>query len=194
MLMIFTLPTNSPARTEDDENLARQAQHEPTLFGQVYERHMERIYAYCLARTGSVEDAQDLTSDIFLAALENLDRYDRRRSFAGWLYGIAHHKVVDHYRRRRFSTPLEAIESMADPGASTEGEAEKRIQLQSAARAIRTLRTDQAEALTLRIFAGLSAADIGQIMGKSDAAVKMLVHRALGNLHAQLAPELEAIR
>lgn len=193
MLFFSNISKQSAPLVLSDETLASQVQREPHIFGQLYERHTNRVYAYCLARTGSVEDAQDLTSDIFLAALENLARYDSRRSFAGWLYGIAHHKVVDYYRRRPASTPLEAIEKIADPAASTEARVEKRIRMQAVARSLQTLNHEQAEALTLRIFAGLSTAETGLVMGKSEAAIKMLVYRALQNLQERLSPEMEEI-
>ena len=193
MLINFSLSPLTQTSAQDDERLARLAQTNPQAFGQLYERHADRIYSYCLARTGAVEDAQDLTADIFLAALENLERYDSRRSFTGWLYGIAHHKVVDHYRRRRPATSLEMAAEIPDPGCQTEDKAEEHIQMQLVARAISTLGDDQAEALRLRIFAGLSAAETGAVMGKSEAAVKMLVHRALGNLQNRLAREIEVI-
>lgn len=191
MLLNFTIPTYSTTQAREDEALARQAQANPQLFGQLYERHVDRIYNYCLARTGDVEDAQDLTADIFLAAMENIHRYDVKRSFAGWLYGIAHHKVIDHYRRRRPTTSLDLVAEIRDPSRHTEEEVEQEIVMQNVLRAIQVLGDDQAEALTLRIFAGLSAAEVGAVMGKSEAAVKMLVHRAVENLQIRLAREIE---
>lgn len=192
MLITFSFSQSiHPQVQPTDEDLARQAQRKPELFSPLYERHVARVYHFCLARTGSEPDAQDLTSEIFLSALENLAKYDNRRSFAGWLFGIAHHKVADYYRRRRLITPLDDTTDLPDPDNRTEDDAEHEIQMKTVARAIQTLGSEQAEALTLRIFAGLSAAEAGSIMGKSEAAVKMLVHRAIGNLQNRLAREIE---
>jgi RNA polymerase sigma-70 factor (ECF subfamily) len=172
---------------EDDVTLARQARADPHAFAELYRRYMGPIYRFHLIRTSNVQDAQDLTSLTFLAALESIESYRGQGSFAGWLFGIASHKVADHYRRRRVSASLEAIEEMADPEPYPEEVAATRLQLSQVARALATLAPDQAEALTLRLSGGLSALEVGRIMGRSEAAVKMLVHRGLRNLQDRLA-------
>lgn len=153
---------------------------------------MQRIYHFHLIRTSNVDDAQDLTSQTFLAALESIETYRGQGSFCGWLFGIAGHKVADHYRRRRGDEPLEMAEVLHDPDPSPAEVAATRLQLAQVSAALRTLAPDQAEALTLRIFGELSAAEVGRIMGKSEAAVKMLVHRGLRKLreYLTLTPEV----
>jgi RNA polymerase sigma-70 factor (ECF subfamily) len=176
---------------EDDVTLARQARADPQAFAELYRRHLQPIYRFHLIRTSNVEDAQDLTSQTFLAALESIESYRGQGSFVGWLFGIASHKVADHYRRRRVSAPLEAVEDLTDPEPHPEEVAATRLQLRQVARALATLAPDQAEALTLRLSGGLSALEVGRIMGRSEAAVKMLVHRGLRNLQDRLVLELE---
>jgi RNA polymerase sigma-70 factor (ECF subfamily) len=176
---------------EDDVTLARRARADPHAFAELYRRYMEPIYRFHLIRTSNVQDAQDLTSQTFLAALESIESYRGQGSFAGWLFGIASHKVADHYRRRHVSASLEAIEEMTDPEPYPEEVAATRLQLTQVARALATLAPDQAEALTLRLSGGLSALEVGRIMGRSEAAVKMLVHRGLRNLQDRLAPGTE---
>jgi RNA polymerase sigma-70 factor (ECF subfamily) len=156
-------------RPVSDETLALQSRRNPQLFAELYSRYMKRIYNYHLARTGNISDAEDLTSQTFLAALEHLENYDEQRVFSGWLFGIANHKLVDHYRRKKVNLPMVA----------------------QVAKALRNLAPDQAEAVTLRIFAELSAMEVGRVMGKSEAAVKMLVHRGLQRLKEKLAFQLE---
>jgi RNA polymerase sigma-70 factor (ECF subfamily) len=172
--------------TTSDETLVGQIRRDPEAFAELYRRHIQRIYHFHLLRTGNVEDAQDLTSQTFLAALESIEAYRGQGSFCGWLFGIAGHKVADHYRRQRIDAPLEMAEALRDSDPSPEDVAANRLQLALVSDALRTLAADQAEALTLRVFGGLAAAEVGRIMGKSEAAVKMLVHRGLRELRDRL--------
>jgi len=177
--------------TLDDETLAWQARSNSHAFAELYGRYMERVHRFLLARTGSVQDTQDLTSQTFLAALESINKYGSRGSFGGWLFGIARHKLADHYRRRRVEVSLDGIESLHHADPSPEEVAEARLQLARVSKALQSLDGRQAEALALRIFGQLSAAEVGQVMGKSEAAVKMLVHRGLRKLQERLNHTLE---
>ncbi len=172
--------------TTSDEILVRQVRRDPEAFVELYRRHIRRIYHFHLVRTSNVDDAHDLTSQTFLAALENIETYHGQGSFCGWLFGIASHKVADHYRRRRVDEPLEMAEALQDTDPSPADVAATRLQLAQVSEALRTLAPDQAEALTLRVFGELSAVEVGRMMGKSEAAVKMLVHRGLRKLREKL--------
>jgi RNA polymerase sigma-70 factor (ECF subfamily) len=174
-----------------DEVLAQAARRDPQAFAELYARYVERIYRYHLIRTGSVQDAQDLTSQTFLAALESIASYRGQASFGGWLFGIASHKVADHYRRRRTHLDLERAEELDDPGSSPEQVVAMRQQMARVAEALQSLAPEQAEALTLRIYGELTAAEIGRVVNKSEAAVKMMVHRGLCKLREKLALNLE---
>jgi RNA polymerase sigma-70 factor (ECF subfamily) len=178
-------------RPVSDETLALQSRRNPQLFAELYSRYMKRIYNYHLARTGNMSDAEDLTSQTFLAALEHLENYDEQRVFSGWLFGIANHKLVDHYRRKKVNLPMDAIERLSVSQPSPEESVTNQLQVAQVAKALRNLAPDQAEAVTLRIFAELSAMEVGRVMGKSEAAVKMLVHRGLQRLKEKLAFQLE---
>lgn len=152
---------------------------------------MRQIYAFHLMRTGNVEDAQDLTSQTFLSALEGMRKRSASINPAAWLFGIAKHKLADHYRKRRVQIGLDSVEARSHPDPSPEEVATTRIELDQVIHALRTLAPQQAEALVLRIFAELSAAEVGRMMGKSEAAVKMLVHRGLRKLQGEISFSLE---
>ena len=123
----------------DDETLARLAGQEPHVFAGLYHRYLDRIYHYHLVRTGSVEDAQDLTSQTFLAALEHIDAYRGQSSFCRWLFSIAGHKLVDYYRRRRPAVPLDSAESWQDPADLPEDVAIAHVRLAQIAAALAAL-------------------------------------------------------
>lgn len=182
---------NSPLRellSASDEDLVRLAKQESAAFAELYHRHLNRVYRYHLARTGNPGDAQDLTAQTFLAALEGVSSYRGSGSFAAWLMGIAHNKLSLHYRQGERTEALEDCPEPVDPSPAPELVAGKRLQFSQVCRALKLISAERAEAIVLYIFADLSASEAGHIMGKSDAAVKMLVQRGLRELREQLVP------
>jgi RNA polymerase sigma-70 factor (ECF subfamily) len=174
----------------DDAALAREARSDPQAFTQLYGLYLDRVYRFVLLRTGNVDDAQDLTSQTFLAALESVQKYDGRGSFGGWLFGIARHKIADHYRRRRPDVPLDQAESLHHPDPDPEEVADAHLQLARVAQALQSLDAQQAEAVALRIFGELDTGEVGEVMGKSEGAAKMLVHRGLNKLRTRFSLEV----
>jgi RNA polymerase sigma-70 factor, ECF subfamily len=172
-----------------DDSLAARAAHDPAAFTALYQQQVQRVYAYHLARTGNAHDAQDLTSQTFMAALEAIGRYNGSGAFAAWLLAIARHKLVDYYRSRKPAASLDEVLELPHPDPSLEDSTNHRLQLSQIASALQALTPDRAEALTLRIFGGLSAAETAQAMGKTEPAVRMLVHRAMQDLKAILLTE-----
>ncbi|MBN1314458.1 MAG: RNA polymerase sigma factor [Anaerolineales bacterium] len=176
-----------------DEQLARQARGDPDAFAELFHRHAAAVNRYLFFKTGSADDAQDLTSQTFLAALENIERYRGQGSWRGWLFGIARHKLMDHYRQRRPDVGLELAHGVHDSQPAPEEQAGLNLQFDQVGRALQRLSADQSEALCCRVFAGLSAAETARVMDKSEAAVKMLVFRGLGKLREQLALTQEVL-
>ncbi len=150
-----------------------------------YDQFVERVYRYHLSRTGSVAEAEDLTSETFHAALENFSRC-RAGEEEPWVIGIARHKLVDHFRRSKHPQPLETIEDWPDPDPSPEDQASQRLEIGQVAAALRRVTPERAEALTLHYFAGLGLAEVGRAMGRSEEAAKKLVQRALADLREAL--------
>ncbi len=157
-------------------------------FTQLYQEYFEKVYRYHVARTGNVHDAQDLTSETFKTAYENIDRYRGEGSWGGWLFGIAHHKMVDHFRRQK-NHPDELDESLCLESADPETVAFQNIQDRQLFSHLMSLAPERAEALRLRFWGGLTASEIAQVMGKSEAAVKMLVYRAVQDLRMAFSEE-----
>jgi RNA polymerase sigma-70 factor (ECF subfamily) len=166
----------------DEVMLARRAKDDPAAFAELYRRHVDHVYRYLLLRTGHSEDAQDLTAQTFMAALEHITSYQPRGAFRLWLLGIARHKLADFYRKNRLTLPLEALDSLPHPDPLPDETVGQHLELEQVTQALRRLSPDRAEAFTLRVFGECSAAEIGRMMGKSEAAVKMLVHRAWQDL------------
>lgn len=173
----------------DDEEMAFQTDGNPLAFAELYRRHVSHVYRYLFVRVGNVPDAEDLTSQTFLAAFESISGYRGEGKYAAWLLGIARRKAADHFRHWQTVLPLEWGTRMADPNPSLEESVVERSRREQLINAIRGLTPDRAEALSLRVFGGLSAADVGYVMGKSEGAVKMLVSRALQDLRRRLIHE-----
>ena len=179
-------PARGSLERSSDHDLARAAGKDGAAFSELYRRHFRHVYGYHLLRTGNVDDAQDLTSQTFIAALESIHRFDGRGSFAAWLMGIAHHKMASHYRRKRPEADLEAGENLPNPHHSLEEIAYHHGLMRRVQQALRRLAPDRAESFSLRVFGGLSAAETAEVLGKTEGAVKMLVHRAVKDLRALL--------
>ncbi len=182
-----TLSTTEPLPVQtEDHVLVRQAQQDLRSFSGLYQRYAQQVYRYLLVRVGNVDDAQDLTSQTFLVAMENLHKYRGEGNFAAWLLGIARHKTVDQYRRRKPETVLDTAVPLPDTHDPPDDVIARKLEIEKVTRKLQTIAPDRAEALSLRLFAGLEVAEIAQIMDRNEAAVRMLVFRGLRDLQAQL--------
>lgn len=177
----------SPPLALDDMTLVQAAKTDMSAFSGLYQRYATQVYRYLLVRVGNAPEAQDLTSQTFMAAMQGLKSYRGQQPFPAWLLGIARHKVADLYRRQQPDVGLEMAEDMAaDADGSLEDAVSRQLALEQVARKMQTLAPDRAEALTLRLFGGLEVPEIAQIMNRNEAAVRMLVFRGLRDLQAQL--------
>lgn len=188
--MSLTMTTDSKTLSEE-MRLARQAAQEAEAFAELYRRHVTRVYRYHLAHSGNVKDAEDLTSQTFLAALEGIRSFRGDGSFAAWIMGIAVRRRALFFRRRRPEVPLEAASLFPDPRPDPAQAAFSRLEAESLSRLIQQISPDRREALILRFFSGLTFAEAARVLHKSEAAVKMLVARGLDDLRQRISPVLE---
>jgi RNA polymerase sigma-70 factor (ECF subfamily) len=191
-LTISALLAEAPATIEDDRALVQAARADLRAFNGLYERHVTSVYRYLLVRVGNVADAEDLTSQTFLVAMENLDKYRGERPFLAWLFGIARHKVADKYRRQKPELMLETAADLADPQDDPDDLVSQKLQIEAVAQKLQTLSPDRAEAISLRLFGGLDIPEIARLMRKQEPAVRMLLHRGLQDLQTRLNPNQEA--
>ena len=175
--------------TEDDAVLIERARSDPEAFGDLYERYVTRIYSYIYHRTGNSAEAEDLTERVFLQALTHLSNYTYRGlPFSVWLFRIAHNLVANWYRDRGRSktTSLDGIGSVLQEIDTLERVEEAAL----VRRAVAQLSRDRQQLLLLKFGQELSHAEIGQIMGRSEGAVKALLHRTLKALKEELKESL----
>jgi len=177
--------------TLDDPSLAHLARTEPEAFAELYRRHVASVYRYHLAHTGDEKDAEDLTSQTFMAALEVIKSYRGTAPYITWILGIAFRLRSRHFRGRKPEVPLEAALHIPTSSLPTDKSAFQRLERTQIINALRQLSSDRAEALILCFFSGLSFREAGAVLGKSEAAVKMLISRGLQDLRTRSSIALD---
>jgi RNA polymerase sigma-70 factor (ECF subfamily) len=172
------------AEEPDERLLVEAAQRDPVKFGDLYELHFERIYAFIFRRVSDRQTAEDLTSDVFHKALANLPSYeDRGAPFAGWLFRIAANAVADQFKRTAREIALSS-EEPPQPSVQPDLEAiEDRARL---FRLVKKLPEDQRGVIVQRFVEQKSIREIAQELKRSEGAVKQLQFRALQSLRAQM--------
>lgn len=164
-------------------NLAAQGDQE--AFGVLYERYVSRIYSYIYYRTGNQHDAEDLTARVFFRALRHVENYkDRGLPLSAWLYRIAHNLVANWHRdnSRRKEIPLDEIILVRHGGDLPEMVLIENEEKENLLSVIHRLPADRQQLILLKFVEHLSNAEIGQVMGRSEGAVKSLYHRTLLSL------------
>lgn len=171
-----------------DMALVAQARENPDAFGELYERHVRKIYNYIYYRTGNYQDAEDLTAKVFQRAFRHVHRFeDKGVPFSAWLYRIAHNLVANWHRdrSRRTIVPLETYHRDDDPAVHPEKEAIAGERTEVLLKIIRELPDERQQLLILKFVEHLSNAEIGAIMGRSEGAIKSLYHRTLKALRTE---------
>jgi RNA polymerase sigma-70 factor (ECF subfamily) len=163
--------------------ITRAKRGEEAAISQLYRRYAPRIYGYVASRVSDPTLAEDLTSDVFLRALEGLPRFEYRGiSLGAWLYRIAHDRVADHFRKRARRRTLPLENGMLPPQNGAEPEVDANLEGQRLKQAIGQLTADQQQVILLRFNAGLKLREAAYVMDRSIDAVKMLQWRALTKL------------
>jgi RNA polymerase sigma-70 factor (ECF subfamily) len=172
----------------DERALIERAKQDKDAFGELYARYVDKIYSYVYYRTGNNQDAEDLTARVFFRAIQHIGNYeDQGVPFSAWLYRIAHNLLANWYRdqSRRQILSLDSITQWHvedSPELATELLEDQEALLA----AIRRLPAERQELLILKYVERMSNADIGEIMGRSEGAVKSLYHRTLLSLRDDL--------
>lgn len=155
-------------------------------FDALYGRFADRLYRYLYARVGDAAYAEDLFGELWLRVVERLERFHPPVSgvepaFTAWLYRVAHNLAIDSLRRGGSAgLPLDLELASRDPTPDEQAIAgEERLSLRAA---IERLTPDQREVVMLRFFEERSNAEVAALTGRSEGAVKVMQHRALGTL------------
>jgi RNA polymerase sigma-70 factor (ECF subfamily) len=161
------------------------AQRQPAAFAEIYDCYCTTVYRYLYSRIGNQADTEDLTTQTFLAALENLHRYREQGQFAAWLFRIARAKAMDYFRRGKSEVSLEALEFHADE-TDPLGLVIQRQELAQLTAVIQQMDPEERELLQLRYLAELSFPEMAALLGKNEAAVKKSIYRLLARIQSQV--------
>jgi len=173
-----------PSGHDPDLADVRAAQRDRAAFGTLYRRYVDRVYGYCFYLLGDHHDAEDVTERTFLSALAAVNRFrDDGATFRAWLFRIAHNELANtlRTRARHRTSSLDAVAEQpidADP-ARLVGLADEGRRLRAS---LEMLPEDRRQVVVLRFVDGLSAREIGIVLGRSEGSVRVLQHRALRQL------------
>jgi RNA polymerase sigma-70 factor (ECF subfamily) len=176
------------ALPEDAELISRAQGGEVEAFGELYKRYLDPIYRYIRVRVSEDLVAEDLTEVVFLRSFERLDRYkELGLPFSAFLYRVARNLLVDHYRKQPGDAPLEVTDRLELPEPALEEQVIKGEHIQAAQKALASLPADYQEVIRLRVILDLPTATTADWIGKSEGAVRVLLHRALKALRARVS-------
>jgi len=164
-------------------------------FARLYDAHIDEVFRFIFYRVHDQQTAEDLTSQVFLKAWDNLSGYELRgRPFKAWLLQIARNSVIDHYRTRKDIVPLEPnAMSRPDPGANVSRQVEQRLQGEWLRAKLEHLTEDQRDVLILKFIHGLSTKEVAEFTGRKEGAVRALQMRGLQALADLIDDETMAL-
>ena len=167
-----TILSSKQIRQESDElELIQAARQDPAIFGELYKRYVERVYRYLYSRIGNVHEAEDLTAQTFLAAFESFERFRQDAHFAPWLFSIARHKAMDHFRHGKSAPFIEEIHEIPVE-KDLLFEVTQSEQVQALAAIIPTLPERDRELLRLRFLAEMSFPQMARLLHRNESALK----------------------
>ncbi len=172
---------------DDDRLYAEKCQAGDTdAFGVLYDRYIEKIYRFIYYKIFSKETAEDLTSDVFTKAFQKIDSFDAGKgNFSAWLYRIARNTVIDHYRTRKATLPIDDVFDVAFDERTVE-QKDAIMALEKVSKYLDTLNPKQREIITLRIWEELSYREIAEIVGGTEDSVKMAFSRSIRDVREKL--------
>ena len=181
-----------PGNLDVDRSAVERARRDPRAFDALYRKYVAQVYSFALYELRNPHAAEDVTAQVFLRALTGLPRFREQTdgpdsSFRVWLFQIARNALSNEKRRvrRHPTSPIElALEYPAtDDVQATAG---NRFELERVWQHIEQLPADRRRALVLRFVNEMSTREIADILGKSEGATRVLIHRSLQSVAHQL--------
>lgn len=179
--------TYHPHSPMESEIIAQCQQGNLREFGRLYEEYVKKVYQFIYFKTHHRETAEDLTSVVFMKAMENIKSFDPKLApFKAWLFRIARNTVIDHYRSHKETVDLEDVWDLKG-SQDVARDVEMDLKIQSVQKYMEKLKPDQREIVLLRVWGDHSFKEIAEITGKSEAAAKMMFKRTIDTLRADFA-------
>ncbi len=155
------------------------------LFGNLYQRYVDKIYKFIYYKTHHKETAEDLTSQTFFKALENIKNFDSDKGqFSSWLYRIAKNCVIDYYRTKKETIDIfDAWDLVGREDIKRDSEFKE--QLEKVERYLEQFTSEQREIIVMRVWQDMTHKEIAEIIGKSEDSCKMIFSRAINKLRKE---------
>jgi RNA polymerase sigma-70 factor (ECF subfamily) len=185
------LPKDGIPPPQDADLIQRVKQGDQSALVEIYERYQPSVFTYVFYRVCDQETAEDLTAEVFTRMLANLHRYQSRgKPILAWLYTIARHLVVDHYRRNGSASHLPLGEDILDGDDNHPVKAvEARLANECLSRALERLTEEQRQVVILKFIENRDISELVTILGKNERAIRSLQHRALTALYRIMKKE-----
>lgn len=167
-----------------------RTKQDPEAFAKLYDLYAKRIYSFVFFKVANREEAEDITSEVFLKAWRYINEKKEIESFSGLLYKLARNSVIDLYRakasqKKTLSTDeiLEKeIEDTEIVAVDFENQIGDKIEIQKITLALQKLKQEYREIVTLRYVDELEIGEIAEITGKGHVAIRVTLHRGLKKL------------
>ena len=174
-----------PVKLDVDRSAVEEARRDPRAFEALYRKYVAQVYSFALYELHDRHAAEDVTAQVFMRALAGLPGFREQASalessFRVWLFQIARNALSNEKRRRR-RHPEHTLDLAADMPAADDvlTTAAERAELNAAWQAIETLPADRRRALVLRFVQEMTTREIGAVLGRSEGATRVLIHRSL---------------
>jgi len=171
----------------DVDQLVERAKVDAGAFGELYDHYFGQIYRFVYSRLRDQDAAEDVTSEVFFKALRAIGKYrPSGHPFSAWLYQISINAIADHYRSKRPTSSIDEAVGIPDRQLPVDERTVQRLEAARVWSAIDTLPEQQRMAMTLKLGEDLKLAQIAEIMGKSEGAIKLLIHRGVTGVRQRL--------
>jgi RNA polymerase sigma-70 factor (ECF subfamily) len=171
---------------EDKDIIARCQIGKLEDFALLYDKYAKKIYSFIYFKTQHKETAEDLVTQVFIKALENINKFEiSKGTFQAWIYKIARNKVIDHYRTAKHDTDIEDIWDLEDD-SDVQRDIDTKQKLIKVDEYLKKLKSDQREIISMRVWQEMSYQEIAAALGKSEASCKMAFSRAINKLREEM--------
>lgn len=177
---------DNESKAADDGQLLAETLSDPAVFVKLYRRHYDSVFRYCVHRLFERHTAEDITAEVFLKVVENLDNFrGNERQFRNWLYKIATNAVNDHIRKtaRRDGLLINSREQTNNKVDDCEESIEKLILLREA---VLSLKPRYQTIITLRFFENMKLIEVAEVLGSSPGTIRSQLSRTLAKLRKKL--------
>ena len=167
-----------------------EREYNESTLSSLYEEYYDKIARYAYYRVGNKAEAEDIAGEVFLKALKSLKSYKERGiPMQAWLFRIAHNLVVDYFRKmqKHKTVPIDNVQ--IESGINPAMVAEEKVELERVKKAMEQLTQEQREVLRLRFFSELTSREAGQLLNKSDGAVREMQRAAIEKLRNLLTTD-----